>query len=291
MYPGDDTMYARVKASGFNTLVLSSFYIRSNGDVFSGDDGRHPVIHDGRFVGDDTWRKRVAALKGQGSTINRVEILLEGRWYNQVPNTFDFIRRWADTTDLAGDTLQGICKALKDALGVDGLCIDDESVYDSPSIIRLGAVIQKLGMHMTLCPFRQVEYWKAVLDGSAATPGLIDAIYLQCYDGGSNNTPGPWVAKLGSDVPLYPIFMCRGSFGACTVTHGSESADSIRVRMTRFKKEYPGMNGGAIWQLADIGNYIRMDCAVKDPSSGGATTVSGFLEQLKDCLQAGLNDK
>jgi hypothetical protein len=276
LYPGDDSTYATIRTSGYNTVVLSSFYIRANGDVYSGDSPT-PIIHDGEYTGDKEWAKRIASLK-KGA---RVEFLLEGRWYNQPPNTFDFIRHWADSTAHGlDDTLYRICKIFKEQLGADALCIDDESVYDSSSIIRLGTLLQRLGMHMTLCPFRHESYWKAVLDGSAAQKDLIDGVYLQCYDGGTGNTPGPWVKSLGGGVPVYPIFLCRGSFGTCGASHGSEPVDSIRIMMGDFKKEYPGLNGGAIWQMADIKNYVQMGCA--------PVTVTGYLEQLKEALKGGI---
>ncbi len=274
LYPGDDSTYALINNSGFNTIVVSSFYLKANGDVYAGD-SRNPIIHDGHYVGDKEWLKRLATLKKKA----RVEFLLEGRWYNQPPNTFDFIRHWADSTENGlNDTLYHICKVFKEDLGADALCIDDESVYDSPSIIKLGTVMQKLGMHMTLCPFTKGEYWKAILDGSQ--PGLIDGVYLQCYDGGTGNTPAPWVQMLGGAVPVYPIFLCRGSFGTCGQSHGSVPVDSIKVMMTDFKKAYPGLNGGAIWQMADIKDYVRLGCAL--------ITVSGYLDQLRTSLQDGL---
>lgn len=274
MYPGDDSTYNMIKTSDFNTVVLSSFYISANGDVFSGD-SHSPIIHDGRYVGDKDWLKRVASLKKKA----RIEFLLEGRWYNQPPNTFDFIRHWADSTDNGlSDTLYKICHVFKEDLGADALCIDDESVYDSPSIIKLGTVIQQLGMHMTLCPFTKGQYWKSVLDGSQ--PGVIDAVYVQCYDGGVRNTPGRFVGILGDKVPVYPVFMCQGAYGTCGPSHGSEPVDSIAAKMIGFKKVYPGLDGGAIWQMADIKGYVRMGCA--------PVTVSGYLKQLSNSIEEGL---
>jgi len=58
--------------------------------------------------------------------------------------------------------------------------------------------------------------------------------------------------------------------------------------MARFKTTYPGMTGGAIWQMADIKDYIRMNCAVQYPESGTASSVSGYLALLRNSLQEGL---
>lgn len=295
MYPGDDSTYAHLKASGFNTIILSSFYIKANGDVYSGDDNKNPVIHNGKYVGSKEWLKHVASLRKGKSSVTRIEILLEGRWFNQPPNTFDYIQDWANSTKAdsgvvmgtdKNSTLYKINKVFKDVIGADAICIDDESVYDSPSIIKLGAMVSKMGMHMTLCPFKTVPYWKEIID--ASQKGLIDAIYLQCYDGGARTTPGPWVKNAATTIPVYPIFLCRGAFSTCAVNHNSKSPEEIKAEMIRFKKDYPELKGGAVWQMADIKSYVKQGCAVKDPSSGTATSVVEYISQLKNSIKAGL---
>ena len=289
-YPGDDSSYAMIRSSGFTTMMLSSFYIKANGDVYSGDDGSQPIIHAGRYSGNKDWLRRVASLR-KGSSIRRIEILLEGRWYGQPPNTFDFIRDWIDSGKGApgtvagtgvGSTLYDILRVMKEIIGVDAICIDDESVYDSTSIIRLGEMARKIGLHMSLCPFTKIPYWKSVLDGSPA--GLVDAIYLQCYDGGKNAVPGDWVRGLASSVPVYPIFLCRGAFSTCGVSHNSKSPEEISAQLREFKTGDPELHGAGVWQLADIKGYVRKRCAVTDPSSGSATTVPQYLEQLRVSL-------
>ena len=294
MYPGDDSTFEKVRTSGFTTVILSSFYIRADGDVYSGDDNKTPIIHDGRYVGSKEWLKRVAALKQQPGSVKRIEFLLEGRWYNQPPNTFDFIASWLDSAKGApaiitgngtNSTLYNIARVLKNDIGVDAICIDDESVYNSASIVRLGEMTSRLKMHMTLCPFGKTTYWKDIISGSQ--PGLIDAIYLQCYDGGTRNAPGYWKTSLNTGIPVNPIFLCRGAFDKCSTSHNSKSPGEIKAEMARFKKDYPGMTGAAIWQVADIKNYVKMNCAVQDTSSGSATTISQYLSQLKNSLNEG----
>lgn len=295
LYPGDDMTFEHIRSSGFTTVILSSFYIHGDGDVYSGDDGQHPIIHKGRYVGSKDWLKRVASLRRQPGFVTRIEILLEGRWYKQPPNTFDFIKDWTDTAKTApgiipgtapGSTLYKIAKILKDKIGVDAVCIDDESVYNSASIISLGAMLGKLNMHMTLCPFKNPVYWKDIISGSQT--GLVDAIYLQCYDGGARNAPGQWKENLATNIPVYPIFLCRGAFDTCSSTHNSKTPDEITADMIRFKKGYPEMTGGAIWQMADIKNYVRKNCAVQDTTSGSATSVSQYIDQLRNSLKQGL---
>lgn len=295
LYPGDDSTYEMIRTSGFTTLMLSSYYIRANGDVVSGDDGRHPIIHEGEFTGSEDWLRRVQSLRKGAGSVKRIEILLEGRWYNQPPNTYDYIRDWIDGSKAAegvvpgtatGSTMDKILRIMKEKIGVDAICIDDESVYDSPSIIRLGEMAHRIGLHMTLCPFAKIPFWKEVLDSSRNQ--VVDAVYLQCYDGGKHNTPGPWVQGLHSDIPVYPLFLCRGAFSTCGTSHGSKTPDEIKADMRTFKKEYPGLQGAGVWQMADIKAYVRMDCAVRDTASGNATTVRQYLGQLKESLEEGL---
>jgi hypothetical protein len=290
-YPGDDSSYDLIRGSGFTTMILSSFYLRGNGDLVSGDDGHNPIIHNGQFVGNEEWMRRVRSLKGKHSSIKRVEILLEGRWYKQPPNTYDFLRDWisGDTGEQEvikgtepGSTIHTIARLLKEKLDIDALCIDDESVYDSVSIVRLGSMLHGLGMHMTLCPFTKIPWWKGVLD--AVQGGVVDAVYLQCYDGGKNNIPGDWVQGMGTKAPVYPIFLCRGAFSTCGVSHNSKSPEEIRAQMKEFATGAPGIHGGGIWQLADIKDYVRRNCVVEDPSSGTSKTAKEYLEQLKRSL-------
>ncbi|HEY6901394.1 MAG TPA: hypothetical protein VI233_12145 [Puia sp.] len=292
MYPGDDSTYASLRSSGFGTIVLSSFYIRANGDLFSGDDGKAPIIHAGKYVGNKDWLKRVASLKKAGK---RIEILLEGRWFNQPPNTYDYILDWtaADSAGksypgvifgtMPGSTLYGIARICRDELGANALCIDDESVYNSASIVNMGQMLGKMKMHMTLCPFTRAAYWKEILAGSEKR--VVDAIYLQCYDGGSRNVPARWDSSLATTLPIDPIFLCRGSYDTCGASHNGKTPAEIKAEMARFRKGYPALSGGAIWQVADLKNYVRMGCAVKDPASGDARSMEQYLQELREALE------
>jgi hypothetical protein len=273
--------------------VLSSFYIHADGDLYSGD-SHQPIIHNGKWVGDSSYVRRVIGLKTR-SSISRIEILLEGRWYGQPPNTYDFIRDWYDPTKTVPgivtgigeqSTLYNICKVLKEVLGADAFCIDDESVYDSPSIIAMGKIAAKLNMHMTLCPFTGYTYWGDILKASDAN--VVDALYLQCYDGGAKNEIKDWVEALKPKQPIYPIFMVRGSFSTCDSYKGSKSVAEIETQLKGFKKDYPEMSGAAIWQMDDVKNFVKMGCAVKEPVSGSAKSVADFLSQLKKALKSEL---
>ncbi len=141
---------------------------------------------------------------------------------------------------------------------------------------------RRVKMKMSLCPYTRIPFWKYILDNSA--PGLVDAVYLQCYDGGRRNTPAPWATALGNNVPVYPIFLCRGAFSTCKTNHNSKTPEEIRLLMDQYKKEYTSLSGAGIWQMEDVKSFVRMNCTIHDPSSGTAVSVSDYLQQLKKAL-------
>ena len=55
--------------------------------------------------------------------------------------------------------------------------------------------------------------------------------------------------------------------------------------MQAFRKENPELHGAGLWQIADVKDYVRMNCGLQDPASGNATTVSQYLDQLRKSLE------
>jgi hypothetical protein len=56
------------------------------------------------------------------------------------------------------------------------------------------------------------------------------------------------------------------------------------MQLREFKTGDPELRGAGIWQMADIKDYVRQRCAETDPSSGSATTVPQYLQQLRESL-------
>lgn len=274
LYPGDTDVYNMIEASKFKAIIISSYYLGPGGDVYSGDSPNSPIIHNGKYIGVPSFPYHIATLKKTA----RVEFLLESS-AKGLPNTFVNIMRWTKTP--AGlDTLNKICQAFK-ALGADGLCDDDEGLYDLGSTLALGKLLGQLGMHLTLCPYTDSVFWKAVIDGSVSKQGLIDGVYLQCYSTGMYNRPGPWFRSLGHKTPVYPIFSCGGGFGKCDAkNYGSLLPVGIQNRMKNMVKAYSGLAGGGIWQMADVISYVKMNCA--------PITVSEYLRRLGNAVTPAL---
>ena len=86
-------------------------------------------------------------------------------------------------------------------------------------------MITSLGLKNTLCPYDNHSYWQSVFANSA-----IDAVYLQCYDGGAGNDPGTW----------------NGYYNGFEVAPGDWSNDGLAAVATKFSTWSPIINGGAI---------------------------------------------
>jgi autotransporter-associated beta strand protein len=189
-----------MRTAPFNTLVLFSITVETNGDFYYGGGGG-PAIQlciGGVYVGPANWGALLSQCEAPPSTINRIEMCIGG-WLDQ---SFLNIKNLIAANGTASDTvLYRNVKALKSALGLTAMDYDDEYEYDSPSAIAFGQMCAAVGMKVTFCPYTNVGYWQAVKTGLGST---VDYVYLQCYAGGQGNDAGTWNSYFGSSVPVLP---------------------------------------------------------------------------------------
>jgi len=243
---------SKLKNSGFNTAILFVVDVESNGDLnYNGD---HLIVQNGAYIGDANWPARLAALKVPPTSINRLEVCTGGAGARSWVNIKNLI-----ATNGTGPTsiLYKNFLALKNAIHMDAICNDDEVAYDAPSAATFNQMITGLGMKNTLCPYNNVSYWQSVFNNSE-----IDAVYLQCYDGGAGNNPATW----------------NGYFGGFKVAPGDWSNDGLTTVASKFEAWSPVISGGFIWQfefisasdLAKFGAIINkaVDPLLVTPSAG-----------------------
>lgn len=250
---------SKLKNSGFNTAILFVVDVEPNGDLnYNGD---HLVVTNGVYMGDVNWGSRLAALKVPPTSITRIEVCTGGAGAQSWNNIKNLI-----TTNGTGPNsiLYKNFLALKNAIGMDAICNDDEVAYDSASAATFNQMITALGMKNTLCPYNNQAYWKNVFNNST-----IDAIYLQCYDGGQYNDPATW----------------NGYFGGFQVAPGDWSNDGLATVASKFDSWSPIINGGFIWQFefisaADLASYAAVINKAVDPlvvtPSTGFSGVAAF---------------
>ncbi|GAA5480857.1 hypothetical protein [Haloferula sargassicola] len=217
------------KASGFNTLLLFTLHFRANGDVYYNDT---LIVENGVYVGDPNWGASLAALR---PTINRIEMSIAS-WGDP---SFSYIKDLIDAEGTGPDSI--IYKnflALKDATGVDAILYDDEQTYDVASAVELGNMIAGMGMKVTLCPYTAQSFWTSV---KSQLGDKVDAVYLQCYDGGAFNNPATWNAAFGG-FKVYP-----GLWG------NTSTPPTVTSRMRNWQQSL-GIEGGFMWLNGGLPN-------------------------------------
>jgi hypothetical protein len=217
-----------LKSSGFTTMILFVVDVEANGDLnYNGD---HLIVTNGVYMGDSAWPSRLAALKTAPTFINRIEVCTGGSGAQSWVNIKNLIAAQGTNSD---SILYKNFLTLKNTLGIDAICNDDEVAYDAGSAATFNRMITSLGMKNTLCPYSSSSYWKSIFTNSA-----IDAVYLQCYDGGAGNDPATWNAY----------------FGGFKVAPGDWYNDSPATVASEFAGWSTEISGGFMWQLEVIGD-------------------------------------
>src|SRR6202012_4194704 len=138
----------------------------------------------------------------------------------------------------AGSILYQDFLALKNATGVDAIQYDDEQTYDVSSAVAFGRMIAALGMKVTFVPYTAQSFWVSVKSQLGTN---VDAIYLQCYDGGAGNDPGSWNAAFGG-FKVYP-----GLWG------NTDTPPSVTSKLRNCKQKL-GSTGGFMWLNGGLPN-------------------------------------
>src|SRR6201999_4008480 len=134
--------------------------------------------------------------------------------------------------------------ALAKALPLDAIDLDDENSYDSESTTKFALMLGKLGYHVTMNPYTNNSYWTSVVSQiNTQMPGLVDAIHLQTFAGGSGNSPcSGW--DFGG-VPVYPGLSDQPSAPPFS------SPTQAEARIKAWNGQC-GTNGGWLWIFDQI---------------------------------------
>ncbi len=232
-----------LKASGFNTLIQWSLHIDTNGNLNMNDE---TVCTNGVYTGQSAWSSQWKSYKSGTTSINRLEISVGAG------GTSDFASIKALCSAGVPDSSSNLYKnmlAIKNATGADAINLDTEDTYDVASTINFCKMCINMGYsNITLCPYTNTSYWKAVKDGLEAwKPGVVDRIYLQCYDGGAGNNPGTWETNLG--MPVIPGLWCTNT----GKPYYGKTPAQVQTQLTGWNSSY-GIAGGFIWLYDDIRN-------------------------------------
>src|SRR6478736_2639661 len=115
-----------LRASGFTTMILFTMTVQANGD-FTYNEGVL-ICSNGVYVGPSNWGPLLNQCRTAPTTINRIEMSIAGWGDPSWTNIKNLIA--ANGTNTSTVLYRNLA-ALKAALGIDAICNDDESAYDS----------------------------------------------------------------------------------------------------------------------------------------------------------------
>ena len=230
-----------IKLSGFNTVILWSVHVTTDGDLFLNG---AKIITNGEYVGKANWPDEVKKLREQPTSVDRIEFSVGAWGVPDFENIEDLINKEGTGEN---SILYRNFKKLKEVTGADAINFDDESNYDVISTVKFSQMLTKLGYKITLCPYTQKKFWQLVFNQVRANyPDAIDRIYLQCYDGGASNTPDAWNG----------LFEGRNVTPGLWCANGPDcgnglNASSVKSKLNSWKS---GIEGAFIWLFEDIQN-------------------------------------
>ena len=256
IYQRNLTNVKELKRAGFTELLVWSVEVKANGDLNL--NGEFPIVTNGKYVGAATWPKFAHDLRSiKSGKVTRITFSIGSSNFGDFQNLKSLV-------DSQGTGKKSILykdfAALAAALPVDAIDLDDENSYDSESTIRFALMLGGLGYHVTMNPYTNNSYWTSVVSQiNTQMPGLVDAIHLQTFAGGSGNNPcSGW--DFGG-VPVYPGLSDQPSAPPYSSPTQAES------RLASWHNQC-GINGGWLWIFDQIAGTDQVKEYAKDMTKG-----------------------
>jgi len=266
-----------LRNSGFTYVVVWTIHIDASGNF--NFNAEFPLIQDGAYIGASSYpnfANDIALLKSAPSTINRVEFCLSAWGGSTFANVKNLIAAQGTGST---STLYKNFQALKNTFpSVDAIAFDDELTYDAGSATALAVMLGNLGFKVSLVPYTNKTFWTTVATNTNnQRAGTIDRVDLQCYSGGSGNSPCNW--SFGS-VPVY-----AGLWDA------EKTTAQVQSQLTTWKNSCSSIiKGGFMWLYDDFDNTSGTTgyaTAIRNVFGGG-TLSTPAVTFYKDCNYTGL---
>lgn len=248
-----------LRASGFNTVILWTIhvYYPSGNLIFNS----FPICTGGMYVAKAEFPSQLATLKVAPTSVNRLEFAVGSGGVNDFSAIQQLIAAQGTGTN---SILYLNFKALIEATGVDAICFNDESLYDVSTMVTFGRMLTNFGVKVTLCPYNNATVWQNVKSQLGAA---VDAVYLQCYAGGTGNNPATWNNYFGG-LKVSPGLWCKHGTGCSS----GDSAATVTTKMTNWKNS-PGIPAGWMWLHDDM-----LKCTA-NTMADYATAITGVVIQ------------
>jgi len=240
LYFGGQVTMDELKYSGFTTINFWTIHVNSNGDLVYND---QLIVHDGEYVGKESWPAEIASLKVMPTSIDRVQF---GVASYGVPD-FERIQSLIASSGTGPNSiLYKNFQALKMAIpSIDAIDFDDESNYHVDSAVKFGVMLADLGYKITFAPYTAQNFWADTFTQiNNQREGAVDRIHVQGYAGGSGNQPSTWNALFDGISVSMGLWSKNGD----NCVQGL-SPDNIEDSFGSWKGK---VSGGFIWLYDDV---------------------------------------
>jgi hypothetical protein len=166
-------------------------------------------------------------------------------------------------------------KALKDAMvagggDIDAVDFDNEDDMQTSIMVGFGSMLASIGYaSVTFCPYYTDQVWTDTYTQLLGKygKGFVSAIHLQCYSGGTGNSPEPWgqmIAASGGNTLLIPGLATNQAAPGPWWYHNAPGGSVVKTPNV-------AMYGQGDWSgMLRRGNYASADLAMQ-ATLGGET--------------------
>jgi len=287
LYASSGCVIPNLRSSGFNQ-VFGWAGLTASGDITY---SYGTLVSNGVYVDTTNFATQLEALKTSPTSVSEIQFMLGGYGSNEFPDIkaliFPSPDDYPNNPQIGPDTiLYQNFQALKQALPVDGINFDDETLYDQPTTVAFGQLLNSLGYQVTYNPYMNQSFWIGCLAASEQiAPGLVSGFYLQCYAGGFGNDPAEWIQAVQQAMPpgydaqalIRPGLWCVNAGANCQAGPDSRCPDNIQSTYAGWKSS--GIQYGWLWLWDDM-----ISCLNSNVCSGNSMTPAAYASAVVNGL-------
>ncbi|MEM7350919.1 MAG: hypothetical protein AAF657_08945 [Acidobacteriota bacterium] len=270
-----------ISASGFDTVVLSTFHVHPDGTLYN---GQQCLMANGQFnpCGDQFPQlpQIFAEIKQSGGAVNQLFYSIGNPAVSDQDLTAIqcIMDKYPDPANPKNPLFVNI-QGLKELLHIDGIDCDFEpSSYSTwlSALVYFTELCHNAGLKVTYNAYRNPNFWLQALQESFRHVGRQPVEYLNLQEYGGGN-PASWISdienygqSLGiSDASAFviPGYSCGATCTACS--------GDLCNELTADRRTNPGIRGAFVWQLGDALRCSNLEATLKSWADGVQNALDG----------------
>jgi hypothetical protein len=261
-----------IQNSHFNIVVFSTFHVDSNGNLY----GSVPLVSNGMFNPGGELNPQLPAFYQGLAEAGKTLIYSIGNSFGTSGDMESLKSILRDPFGAPYANLQRNMEVLASELAISGIDFDFEPGSYSGElqdvVTEYTNFCSDLNLGVTYCPYTAEQWWvDAQIEAKA---GSVAWWNLQCYGGGTGNTPAGWLPAIQRNAEAMGV-----SDPAAFIVPGAPTSGPVATQelFSQWASGSPGLKYGFIWQFGNIESEDLMDAyghAVLDGIGQAASVIS-----------------